>query len=102
MQVASQQNAVSQKLHMLETHQKETHDSLVQMERTAISMYQVSCLSGVRFPCLCTMQMLKLAVVRVVTCAYIGYVILLSPSSTVLALCMYNPLTHLSTCHHRR
>lgn len=40
-QVASQQNAVSQKLHMLETHQKETHDSLVQMERTAISMYQV-------------------------------------------------------------
>lgn len=44
MQVASQQNAVSQKLHMLETHQKETHDSLVQMERTAISMYQVTCL----------------------------------------------------------
>ena len=42
LQVASQQNAVSQKLHMLESHQKETHDSLVQMERTAISMYQVT------------------------------------------------------------
>ena len=35
---------MSQKLHMLETHQKETHGSLVQMERTAISMYQVGCL----------------------------------------------------------
>ena len=42
LQVASQQSAVSQKLHMLETHQKETHDSLVQMERTAISIYQVN------------------------------------------------------------
>lgn len=44
VQAASQQDAVSQKLHMLETHQRETHDSLVQMERTAISMYQVSSL----------------------------------------------------------
>lgn len=42
LQAASQQDAVSQKLHMLETHQRETHDSLVQMERTAISMYQVT------------------------------------------------------------
>ena len=48
LQVASQQNAVSQKLHMLETHQKETHDSLVQMERTAITMYQVTWMS-----CMC-------------------------------------------------
>ncbi len=41
LQVASAQETVHQKLHMLEAHQKETHDSLLQMERTAISMYQV-------------------------------------------------------------
>lgn len=74
MQVASQQNAVSQKLHMLETHQKETHDSLVQMERTAISMYQVSCLLHIRVPCLSIMQILELVVMRAVTCARIGCV----------------------------
>lgn len=38
--VARSQEAVNAKLHMLEMHQKETHDSLLQMERTAISMYQ--------------------------------------------------------------
>ena len=41
VQVARSQEAVNAKLHMLEMHQKETHDSLLQMERTAISMYQV-------------------------------------------------------------
>lgn len=38
--VARAQDGVNAKLHMLEMHQKETHDSLLQMERTAISMYQ--------------------------------------------------------------
>jgi peptidoglycan hydrolase CwlO-like protein len=41
MQVARSQEAVNDKLHMLEMHQKETHDSLLQMEKTASSMYQV-------------------------------------------------------------
>ena len=41
LQVARAQDGVNAKLHMLEMHQKETHDSLLQMERTAISMYQV-------------------------------------------------------------
>ncbi|KAL0051174.1 hypothetical protein WJX82_003079 [Trebouxia sp. C0006] len=38
--VARSQEAVNDKLHMLEMHQKETHDSLLQMEKTASSMYQ--------------------------------------------------------------
>ncbi len=41
VQVARSQEAVNDKLHMLEMHQKETHDSLLQMEKTASSMYQV-------------------------------------------------------------
>ena len=41
LQVARAQDAVNDKLHMLEAHQKETHDSLLQMERAAMSMYQV-------------------------------------------------------------
>ena len=41
LQVARSQEAVNHKLHMLEAHQKETHDSLMRMESTAMSMYQV-------------------------------------------------------------
>lgn len=41
VQVAMSQQAVNDKLHVLEMHQKETHDSLLQMEKTASSMYQV-------------------------------------------------------------
>ncbi len=41
VQVARSQEAVNDKLHMLEMHQKGTHDSLLQMEKTASSMYQV-------------------------------------------------------------
>lgn len=38
--VARSQEAVNDKLHMLEMHQKETHDSLLQMEKSASSMFQ--------------------------------------------------------------
>lgn len=41
VQVARSQEAVNDKLHMLEMHQKETHDSLLQMEKSASSMFQV-------------------------------------------------------------